>query len=152
MKTVELSMFYLHRVQRVTPQPALETATKLAVELSNPILENIDPYDLGAFALDSDLAKEYCKRLCSPTVGRSNVQSEVDHTALVEQYPAHEFIIDIDEAMALGLKVEEPTASLDALFDLLRPFLDDELRATGNRRPADSQVADTRAINRSYKP
>jgi len=26
------------------------------------------------------------------------------------------------------------------------------LRATGNRRPADSQVADTRAINRSYKP
>ena len=35
---------------------------------------------------------------------------------------------------------------------LLIIFMSQNFRATGNRRPADSQVADTRAINRSYKP
>ncbi len=35
---------------------------------------------------------------------------------LVEKYPAHEFVIDLEEAKALNFNVIEPTPELDALF------------------------------------
>lgn len=123
MGTMQVAMGHLYEVQRVAPQPALDTATKLAAELAQPILEKIEPYDLGAFALDSAVAKGYCSRLCTPAPAHKAVQAKADHGALVERYPAHEFVIDLDEATALGLNAEQPPEALDVLFERLRPFL-----------------------------
>lgn len=130
LSTLSVSMLHLIRETGVAPQPALGTATTLAGELTKPILENIDPYDLGAFALDSDVAKNYCRRLCLPGAGKA-AQSGADHGTLVERYPAHEFVIDLEEARTLGLAVEEPDDALDELFDELRPLLSPE---TSERR------------------
>ncbi len=117
-------MMYLLRRQSVAPQPAVAAASQMAIQLIQPILEKIDPYDLGAFALDSDLATNYCGRVCNPTEGNKKTQRAVEYRSLVERYPAHEFVIDLSEATALGLNVEEAPEALDDLFDELKPYLD----------------------------
>jgi hypothetical protein len=109
----------------VAPQPALDTASKLAVQIVQPILEKIEPYDLGAFALDSSLAMDYCRRICNPPEGPKKTQRNANFRSLVEKYPAHEFVIDIAEAPSLGLNVCEPTEEVNDLFDELREHLDD---------------------------
>jgi hypothetical protein len=115
----------------VTPQTALEAASKLAVELASPVLGKIDPYDLGAFQLDSKLSTEYCQRVAKPKNLKKQTQRNVNHRALVEKYPAHEFIIDAEEAAEIGLSVCEPDEELEDLFDELRPLLYDATRYIG---------------------
>ena len=82
------------------------------------------PFDLGTFSLDSRVATEYyCKRIARPSDSSKKVQRQVDPRALVEEYPSHEFLIDFEEAKALGFAIEEPTPQVDQLFDALRTHL-----------------------------
>ena len=107
----------------VAPQLALETATKMAISFISPILGKIEPYDLGAFNLDSRVAVEYCKRVSNPVDKTKKTQRHVDAYTLVEKYPAHEFVIDLEEALALKFIVSEPSPAVDVLFCELRPHL-----------------------------
>lgn len=114
---------YLLR-KRIAPKPALETASSLAFHLVQPILSKIEPYDLGSFALDSRLALLYCERVGNPSSQARKTQRGVPYRALVEQYPAHEFVIDLEEARALNFDVCTPDPAVDELFDELRPSLE----------------------------
>jgi hypothetical protein len=107
----------------VTPQTALDTASRMATDLVQPILGKIDPYDLGALKLDSSLAIGYCQRVASPQDSRKRTQRDTDVRALVEKFPAHEFVIDAGEAAALGLNVCPPDETLANLFEELIPHL-----------------------------
>jgi hypothetical protein len=107
----------------LAPQKALETATRLAQELARPILEKIEPYDLGAFSLDSRLAQTYCREIARPSNTSKKTQRKALYKSLVEYYPAHEYAVDLDEAQSLRFQVSEPTPELDDLFDQLRPIL-----------------------------
>ena len=107
----------------VAPRQALETAKSFAISIVEPISGKIDPYDWGAFALDSKVAVEYCQRVGQPAGGTRKTQKNVDPAKLVELYPAHEFVIDIEEAQALGFTVEAPDPQLDELFDQIAPAL-----------------------------
>jgi hypothetical protein len=108
----------------IAPKPALDAASSLAFHLVQPILSKIEPYDLGAFALDSRLALSYCERVARPSNPSKRTQRTAKFRALVEEFPAHEFVIDREEAKALGFVVTEPTAELDVLFEELRPALE----------------------------
>lgn len=108
----------------VNPQLALETATNLAIHLAEPILGQIQPYDLGAFALDSKVALEYCRRIINPADKSRKTQRGVNPKILVEAYPAHAFVIDFEEVRELHFAVSLPEPAIDALFDELRPLLD----------------------------
>jgi hypothetical protein len=120
---LDTSMIFLIKHQ-IAPQHALESAGRLAVQLMQPILGKIDPYDLGAFDLDSSLSKDYCRRICNPVDKRKRTQRTANYQSLVEKYPAHEFVIDREEARALGLIVCEPPEILADIFDELRPHLE----------------------------
>ncbi len=109
--------------QRINPRLALETASKFSLSLVEPILNKIEPYDLGAFALDSKVAIEYCKRISNPSNKNKNTQRLVNPKSLVEDYPAHEFVIDLEEAKALNFAVSEPAPVIDELFTDLKPHL-----------------------------
>jgi len=108
----------------VAAHRALETANTLATKLVEPIVEKIDPYDLGAFDLDSTMASDYCGRIAEPADTTKKTQRTVTYKSLVERYPAHEFAIDIAEAQALKFNACAPAADLDDLFDQLRPLLE----------------------------
>ncbi|MFB3818443.1 MAG: hypothetical protein ACE147_12315 [Candidatus Methylomirabilales bacterium] len=117
----EVMRFLLDK--RVTHKLALEAAAKVSADLVRPILERIEPFDLGAFALDSRVAIEYCSRIARPASGAKQAQRNVNPRALVENYPAHEFVIDSEEAESLGFALSPPAPEIDALFDTLRKHL-----------------------------
>jgi hypothetical protein len=89
----------------IAPQKALETSTSIAADLVKPVLEKIDPYDLGAFSLDSKLALSYCKEVARPSDPNKRTQRKAFYKSIVEDYPAHEFAIDFEEAQALKFVV-----------------------------------------------
>ncbi len=122
LESLDATMDFLLQHQ-VAPHLALSTASEVAIHLVEPILNKIEPYDLGAFGLDSRIAIEYCNRICRPQNQDKQTQRSVDPEILVESYPAHEFIIDIEEARSLGFNVSEPTESVDKAFDELRNLL-----------------------------
>jgi hypothetical protein len=123
LASLDAAMMFL-RQHHVAAHPALETASKIALRFVEPILAKIEPYDLGAFALDSSLAVDYCKRIGDPSNKSKRTQRLVNYRALVETYPAHEFFIDVDEARELNFVVSEATAEVDKLFDELRFHLE----------------------------
>ena len=106
--------------RQIAPRHALDTASNLAFHLVQPILSKIEPYDLGAFALDSSLSVTYCERVSNPADSAKRTQRQVASRELVERYPAHEFVIDLEEAKALKFNVHEPIDDVEAIFDELR--------------------------------
>lgn len=124
LSTVDAAMMFLQEPNRgVAPLRALETATQISSQLVQPLLGRIEPYDLGAFALDSELALQYCHRIARPDDPTRQSQRSADYRVLVERYPAHEFAIDREEAGAIGFNIAGASAELDVLFDELRPVL-----------------------------
>ena len=115
----------------VAPETALKTAGSISAQLVSPILDNIEPYDLGSFALDSSLSVQYCRRICKPDAESISAQENVDYERLAEDYPAHEFVIDIMEAASLGFKVEEPNKVLEDHFADAGPELEKAHRYIG---------------------
>lgn len=107
----------------VAPRRALETAQTLASHLAQPILSKIEPYDIGAFALDSQLSLSYCERVANPNDPSKKTQRDVRHKDLVEKYPAHEFSIDYEEARALKYNVSLAPKDLEEIFDDVRDAL-----------------------------
>jgi hypothetical protein len=120
---LDSTMIFLLR-RHVTPRTALQAASEMAAQIVQPVLDKIDPYDLGAFQLDASLSIEYCRRICEPDDPSKKTQRAANYRALVEKYPAHEFIIDAKEATSLGLSVCEPDETVNGLFDSLREHLD----------------------------
>ncbi len=123
LTSLDCVMGFLIQTHDVDPHLGLETSARLAMQIIEPVTSKIDPYDLGSFALDSNLATDYCRRISNPADGRKRTQRKVAFRKLVEDYPAHEFIIDLDEAEALGFSIAMPSAELDACFDEMRDQL-----------------------------
>lgn len=124
LASLDVSMNFLLG-HNVTPKPALETSCSFGHQIVQPMLAKIDPYDLGAFALDANLAAHYAERIANPADLQKKTQRNVPYRDLVYKYPAHEFVIDLEEAKILNFNVVEPPPELDVLFDEVRPYLDE---------------------------
>jgi hypothetical protein len=120
LQTLDTTMRYLLGQQGVAPQTAVETASKIAVELTKPIFDKIEPYDLGSFAQDNGLALDYCRRVSDPFDASLASQRGANYKDLVEKYTAHEFFVDTDEAVSLGLNTNRPSEGLEDLFEEFR--------------------------------
>jgi hypothetical protein len=123
--SLDAMMKLLVNERGLAPKPALETSCNFGFHLVQPILAKIDPYDLGSFALDATLAIHYCERIGNPTDPQKKTQRGVPYRDVVVKYPAHEFVIDIEEAKELNFNVVEPSAEVDALFDEIAVLLND---------------------------
>jgi len=108
----------------IATKPALDHAVNLAHHLVQPIIAKIEPYDVGAFALDSRLSQVYSERVAKPANQAKKTQRGVNIRALVENYPAHEFTVDFEEAKALGFNVCEASDDIGLIFDEIRTELE----------------------------
>jgi hypothetical protein len=98
---------------------SFETASRIAAEIASqvmaPVYAQISPEALGNDLRDLNIATEYGNRLVS-------FSSNADHRAvdrLVHHYPAHDFIIDREEASQLFKSVISPSDNLVSLTMLL---------------------------------
>lgn len=98
---------------------ASEVAGDMASRVMSPISERIDPAVLGSDHRDLQVAIEYGKRLAAYSENISPLAVKF----LTEQYPSHDFIIDMDEAQELFEEVEAPKPALWQLIKHLDHFV-----------------------------
>jgi len=80
----------------------LHEAIAGVVGIMNPLYSHIDPSKVGSYRRALSEGEEYAKRLLE-SVRHPNAEELAEH--LVWDYPAHDFVIDRDEAGAIGLPV-----------------------------------------------
>jgi hypothetical protein len=90
----------------ISAKTSAEIARELAVGLFAPMTGQIEPERLGEMQRAITIATEYGKRLTSNK--RDNLKKDALER-LVQGYPGHGFVIDIDEAKTLFTHVREPT-------------------------------------------
>ena len=94
---------------------AAQAASDLVTGLYAPILSQIDPIEVGDKARSMRIASDYGKRLDARS---KNLKDDALDT-LTKTYPAHEFVIDIQEARGLFHNVRPLTEEEATLVELL---------------------------------
>ncbi len=107
------NFFELDPGKVINTKTAADIAIALTGKVIEPIASQIDPLLLGRVDRSIRIAEAYSKRL-APNF------KNIKH--LVSDYPAHEFVIDIEEAGEIFPKVRAPDADELALEAALRRF------------------------------
>ncbi|WP_375742701.1 hypothetical protein NR800_27995 [Corallococcus interemptor] len=107
--TFDKLMELITRRSPSTYAASVSMAATVLEPLIKPMYAKVDPVQLGEFDRALTLATEYGRRLMRRSY-RSLSESERNTilTKLVKGYAAHSFVIDLDEAKALGLNVRAP--------------------------------------------
>lgn len=82
---------------------ALKDSVPLVAALMQPIMQQIDPVEMGGYRRAIAIGEEYAKRMLALT-GNPDAAEIVQ--GMVWGYPTHDFCIDFDEAERLGLPIE----------------------------------------------
>lgn len=99
----------------------LPIATKFVSDMMRPLYEKIDTVHYIQRSRMLKEAEEYAIRLLMPQ--HSPAKATEIARGLVEDYPEHGFIIDIDEATQIGLRVQQPTDDIQNVLDEMQPYL-----------------------------
>jgi hypothetical protein len=100
----------------------LPHATQLVTEMTRPLFEHIDVFRYSQMSRALKVGEEYARRLLS----RRFAKAEATEIArkLVENYPTHSFVIDIDEAKDIGLQLVAPSDEQESLLDAIADSCD----------------------------
>lgn len=93
----------------------LPHVTKLITDMTRPLFEKVDVVRYAQMSRALKVGEEYTKRL----LARKLAKPEADRVArnLVENYPTHSFVIDVDEARQLGLQIAASDDRQTAIVD-----------------------------------
>jgi hypothetical protein len=119
--TAEKMFFqYLSRIKTryrsVTFRTAAEVSTGLIEKILGPIAAQIDPKEIGENSRAMDITKNYATRLNRKSGNFKDKQS-IDF--LVQSYPDHGFVIDLEEAQSIFKEVHPLTKEMEALDEKL---------------------------------
>lgn len=98
---------------------ASEVAGDMASRLMEPVFGQVSPEALGSDYRDLQVAVHYGQRLAQHGGNIGNIQVN----SLTNDYPSHDFIIDLWEAKQLFSVVEEPEPELYKLISILSNFV-----------------------------
>lgn len=103
----------------VTLRTAADIAAQLTIGLMSPIFEKIDPMRMGADARAMNIGEEYAVRL---NAHGQNLRGAEALNMLLNGYPSHSFVIDINEASNLFTRVQRLEGMLAAGIEQLGPL------------------------------
>ena len=92
---------------------ALKDSVPLVSSLMRPMFEQIEPLGMGEHRRALAISEEYANRMIALT-GNPNASRIVKR--IVWDYPSHEFCIDFEEVLGLGLPVERLSEDQDRLL------------------------------------
>jgi len=121
LSAIDRSMFLLAGRTKKKIDKLLPSTLDFISNMMRPLLEGIDTVHYTQMSRLLKVAEEYATRLLLPRhQSKEGAQEIARH--LVESYPDHEFVIDIDEARTLGLHLGEVNSQVHAIFDRMLPY------------------------------
>lgn len=122
-EAVDQLMFLLVQRTRKRTETLLPFAMKFISDVTRPLFERIDTVHYTQQSRVLKVGEEYAIRLLRPRYGQAGAENIA--RALVHNYPEHPFVIDREEATAIGLGVAESPPALAEAIDRLCDALDD---------------------------
>lgn len=92
---------------------AFHEAMPAVANTMSPMYAKIDPSKIGSYRRSLAVAEEYAKRLLN---SRRAVNADALAEKLVWKYPSHDFIIDREEALEIGLPIVSLDVNQDGAF------------------------------------
>jgi hypothetical protein len=142
----------LRNQHRFPTKLASAVATEMAIGMSRPLYEQIDPMRLAETARAMRIMQEYGNRIKTDNVRDRTVEE------LIATYPDHGFVIDRDEAQELFVSVRPPSEEESELCKRLPSsglhterravirYLSQEVRVQGEGGTGDSRTRDKEAV------
>jgi Serine dehydrogenase proteinase len=93
----------------------LPHAIRLITQMARPLFDHIDVVRYTQMARSLKVGEEYAWRLLSRRLGKAEATRIARN--LVENYPIHSFVIDVDEMRAIGLEPTEWEGEQNLLVD-----------------------------------
>lgn len=115
------TLFLLSRTGKKV-DTVLPLAMRFVSDMIRPLFEKVDVVHFTQRARVLKVAEEYAIRLLRPRHSKEDAENIARR--LVEKYPAHGFVIDIDEIHELGLNFIKPKPGLMNLMNELIVHLD----------------------------
>ena len=140
---IELMDYYaIGLVERggMSVKDAFHEAMPAVANTMSPLYARIDPSKIGSYRRSLAVAEEYAKRLLE---ARKIPNSDKIAETLVWKYPSHDFVIDRDEAKAIGLPVMPLEANQeDAFVEVIRSFINngESIYAFAEKNEKDSKT------------
>lgn len=111
----------------------------LVTEMVRPLVEKIDAVHYNKMVRHMRIMKMYAETLMKRAGYAAQKASEISE-ALVEQYPDHGYVIDVEEAKQLGLKITEPDTVVQGLLRRIESACSDEHVLLGRVRRKDEDL------------
>jgi hypothetical protein len=117
LQTLDLMVEHLMEKADMDIPYALDRAQQVAAEFAGPLYNQVRPRDLGRFSRHLAVGEAYALRVMTRWGYADRRREDVEKIVgyLVSGYPAHDYIIDLDEAKAIGLKARELDPVVDDL-------------------------------------
>lgn len=120
LEALDWTMILLGQRSRKRIETLLPHATQFIAQMMRPVLEKIDAVHWSEMARALKVAEEYARRLLQRRYPENAAHIA---RALVTAYPEHGFVIDRDEATALGLQVEVISPEIEGILEELLRIL-----------------------------
>lgn len=100
----------------ITFKTAADLATQMTIGLMTPVFDKIDPLRMGADHRAQKIGRDYAVRL---NIKAENLRSHEALNMLLNGYPSHGFVIDMDEAERLFINVKPLDGYLEQVIEAL---------------------------------
>lgn len=97
----------LRRTPNISVKEAIKQAVGFVSVIVTPLYQQVKPRELGEWSRRLEVGDAYARHVMARHSYRAKTQEEIDHLLekIVRGYPSHSFVIDLQEAQALGLNV-----------------------------------------------
>lgn len=120
LEAIDHSMIHLIGRTGKKVETILPMTLEYVANMLRPLFEGIDVVHYTQMSRALKIAEEYATRLLMPNYGD---MAKSIARKLVEDYPEHGFVIDIEEAGQIGLNVQPPTQAMMPCIDGIVPYL-----------------------------
>lgn len=119
LETLDIAVKLIVSRCPMNPDEALDHATKFVAAITGPLLGQLSPEKLGEYSRALAVGTEYGQRLLRRYSKIPEDRQDQLLERLVHGYPSHDYIIDYQEAVELGLPVKLFTDSERAVAERL---------------------------------
>jgi hypothetical protein len=127
-ETLDLTVkMILRRTPNISVKEAVKQAVGFVSVVVTPLYQQVKPRELGEWSRRLEVGEAYARRVMARHSYRAKTAEEIDDLLekIVRGYPAHTFVIDLDEAQALGLNAHPLTDDEQFLAQCVLQLLDE---------------------------
>lgn len=125
---------------------AVSLASQFTGRTSAKLYEQLSPTNIGKYARALEVGEQYGIRILMTLMGWSEENAKHSISTLVKSYPAHGFVIDLEELKRLGLPAEKVNPNvLELVCDLRLLLLKNRLSLTELLIPVKPRVSKKKA-------